>query len=190
MSRLSTFSKLRVLVAMPLLAFHILFYHISKNKNAINSDINAWRKYRDWVPISNMSWALMCLLVLQPEFQMQFNLRIGRFSKFLLCYKSERGDLGQCKNIGNGFCLIHGYGTVINGSSKIGCNCTVLQGVTIGGRNGTPTIGDNVYIGAGAIIIGGITVGDNVKIGAGATVVSDIPANCTVVCHKARIIQH
>lgn len=59
-----------------------------------------------------------------------------------------------------------------------------------GGRNGTPTIGDNVYIGAGAIIIGGITVGDNVKIGAGATVVSDIPANCTVVCHKARIIQH
>lgn len=51
-----------------------------------------------------------------------------------------------------------------------------------------PTIGDNVYIGAGAILIGGIKIGNNVKIGAGAIVVNDIPDNATVVCEKARVI--
>lgn len=75
------------------------------------------------------------------------------------------------------------------GGGKIGKNCTILHNVTIGaGRGGAPTIGDNVYIGAGALIIGGVTVGDNVKIGAGAIVVQDIPPNCTVVCEKAKIL--
>lgn len=65
---------------------------------------------------------------------------------------------------------------------KIGCNCTILHNVTIGaGRGGAPTIGDNVYIGAGAIIIGDIKIGDNVKVGAGAVVFKDVPSNSTVV---------
>ena len=86
---------------------------------------------------------------------------------------------------------MHGFGTVINGSAVIGCNCTILHNVTIGGgHGGSPVIGDNVYIGAGAIIIGGVHVGNNVKIGAGAIVVEDIPDNSTVVCDKARIIRH
>ena len=53
-----------------------------------------------------------------------------------------------------------------------------------------PIIGDNVYIGAGAIIIGKVHIGNNVKIGAGAIVVTDVPDNATAVCEKARIIQH
>ena len=99
--------------------------------------------------------------------------------------------MGNCRQIGPGFTLVHGFGTVINGSAVIGSNCTILHNVTIGGgHGGSPVIGDNVYIGAGAIIIGGIHVGNNVKIGAGAIVVEDVPDNSTVVCEKAKIIRH
>lgn len=86
---------------------------------------------------------------------------------------------------------MHGFGTVLNSNIKIGDNCTILHNVTIGAGNmGVPTIGNNVYIGAGAIIIGGITIGDNVKIGAGAIVVTNVPSNTTVVSDKAKLIYH
>lgn len=84
---------------------------------------------------------------------------------------------------------MHGFGTVFNSFVKIGDNYTFLHNVTIGaGKNGVPTIGNNVYIGAGAIIIGGIRVGDNVKIGAGTIVVEDVPSDSTVVSDKAKVI--
>ena len=89
--------------------------------------------------------------------------------------------------------LPHGIkGIFISDFSKIGKNCTILQQVTIGskmpGDKSAPTIGNNVFIGAGAKIIGNITIGDNVKIGANCVVVENIPANSTVVCNKPRII--
>jgi serine O-acetyltransferase len=65
----------------------------------------------------------------------------------------------------------------------------VFHNVTIGGgHGGAPTLGNNVYVGAGALIIGGVKIGDNVNIGAGAIVVTDVPSNSTVVCEKARVI--
>ena len=64
--------------------------------------------------------------------------------------------------------------------------CIMLQW---GGKNGAPIIGNNVSIGAGAIIIGGIRIGNNVKIGAGAVVVDDVPDNSVVVGEKARVIK-
>lgn len=77
----------------------------------------------------------------------------------------------------------------------IGDNCTIMHHVTIGstvyggGRNpGAPKIGDNVFIGAGAKLIGGIRVGNNVKIGAGCIVVDDVPDNAVCVMPKPRII--
>lgn len=57
-----------------------------------------------------------------------------------------------------------------------------------GGKYGAPNIGNNVFIGAGAKIIGPVTIGDNAKIGAGCIVVKDIPANATCVMEKPRII--
>lgn len=58
-----------------------------------------------------------------------------------------------------------------------------------GDKNGAPYIRNNVFIGAGAILIGGITIGNNVKIGAGAIVVENIPDDCTVVSEKAKFIK-
>lgn len=86
-------------------------------------------------------------------------------------------------------CFPHGIqGIFISGGAKIGRNCIIYQQVTIGSntlpdsaRRGSPTIGDNVLIGAGAKIIGNLTIGNNVRIGANVCVVNDVPDNSTVV---------
>ena len=86
--------------------------------------------------------------------------------------------------------LPHGlYGIIVSHNAVIGKNCVIFHQVTIGeGKGGAPTIGDNVFIGAGAKIIGNIKIGSNVTIGAGAVVVEDIPNGATVVCQKPRVI--
>ena len=86
--------------------------------------------------------------------------------------------------------LAHGLnGVMISHNARIGKNCTINHRVTIGeGKGGAPIIGDNVMIGTGANIIGGITIGNNVKIGAGCIVTTDIPDNATVVMDHPRII--
>lgn len=86
--------------------------------------------------------------------------------------------------------LPHGlYGIIISHNAVIGKEATIYHQVTIGqGNGGAPTIGDNVYIGAGAKIIGNIKIGNNVKIGANCVVFMDVPDNCTVVLPKPRVI--
>jgi len=82
-----------------------------------------------------------------------------------------------------------GYGIVINPKSIIGKGTIIQHSVTIGDRHGgVPVIGENCFIGVGAIVIGGIKIGDNVKIGAGAVVLTDIPANATAVGVPAKIV--
>ena len=91
----------------------------------------------------------------------------------------------------------HGfYGIFISATAKIGRGCTIFQGVTIGSNTlldsknaGSPTIGDNAYIGAGAKIIGNVKIGNNVRIGAGCSVTRDVPDNCTVVQAAPILIQ-
>ena len=85
----------------------------------------------------------------------------------------------------------NGLGVTINQGVKIGENVFIHQGVTIGKKDsnsGCPIIGNNVYIGTGAIIIGSITIGENAKIGAGSVVIKDIPANTTCVGVPASIV--
>jgi len=101
--------------------------------------------------------------------------------------------IGDHVEIGRGFCLAHGY-VVIDGAVKIGNKCSVNPYVTIGLGSGSavgfslhgPTLGDNVYIGTGAKVLGPITIGNNVKIGANAVVISDIPDNHTAIGVPAR----
>lgn len=87
--------------------------------------------------------------------------------------------------------LPHGItGIFVSQSARIGKNCTIFQNVTIGrSGNYAPVIGDNCFIGAGAVIIGNIKIGNNCKIGANCTVFKDVPDNTTVVCQAPRYIE-
>lgn len=76
-----------------------------------------------------------------------------------------------------------GIGLVIHNRSVIGRNCTIGQGITIGGRSKeyqVPIIGDNVYLGAGCRILGPIKIGDNVIIAPNSVVIKDVPSNSMV----------
>ncbi len=95
--------------------------------------------------------------------------------------------------LGPGLFIDHGMGVVIGETSEVGRNCTLYQGVTLGGtslQHGKrhPTLEDNVIVGAGAGIIGAIVVGANSKVAAGAVVVKDVPPNSTVVGVPGRIV--
>jgi len=95
--------------------------------------------------------------------------------------------------VGPGLHIAHASCIFVNENALIGRNCTICQGVTLGVRNrgekaGTPILGDNVYIGPGAKIIGGVRVGNNVAIGANAVVVEDVPNNAVVVGIPGRVI--
>lgn len=95
--------------------------------------------------------------------------------------------------IGSGFYIGH-FGTiVVHRKCVIGRNCNISQGVTLGqanrGRNrGTPTLGDNVYIGPGAKVIGAVVVGNNAAIGANCVVTKNVPDNSVVVGVPGRVI--
>ncbi len=94
--------------------------------------------------------------------------------------------------IGEGFFIDHGTGTVIGETSEIGDGVTLFQGVTLGGTGKEsgkrhPTLEDNVTVGAHAQILGSITIGEGSVIGAAAVVVDDIPPYCTVVGSKAYV---
>lgn len=92
--------------------------------------------------------------------------------------------------IGGGLYIAHPIGTVI-AAEEIGENCSIIANVTIGMRNewAFPRIGNNVFIGAGARVLGGIHVGDGAVIGANAVVIHDVPAGATVVGIPARVIR-
>ena len=97
--------------------------------------------------------------------------------------------------IGRGFFIDHGMGVVIGETAEIGDNCSIYQGVTLGGTGKDlgkrhPTLGDNVMIGAGAKVLGPFTIGDNSKIAAGAVVLKEIPEDATAVGVPARVVRH
>jgi len=103
-------------------------------------------------------------------------------------------EIHPAAKIGGGFFIDHGFGVVIGETSEIGDNVTLFQGVTLGGTGKEtgkrhPTIGNNVVIGAGAKVLGGITVGNGVYIGANAVVLKPVPDDCTVVGVPGRCIK-
>ncbi|OQX85051.1 MAG: serine O-acetyltransferase [Candidatus Omnitrophica bacterium 4484_70.2] len=94
--------------------------------------------------------------------------------------------------IGRRFFIDHGMGVVIGETAEIGDDVLIYQGVVLGGvsrekKKRHPTVGNNVVIGAGAILLGPIKVGEGAKIGAGSVVINDVPAYSTVVGVPARV---
>ena len=125
-------------------------------------------------------------------------MRLAPLSKIaaLLNFMIFGIEIGLQCEIGAGLYIPHPVGTVI-GANKIGENVTILQGVTLGAKaidigylpENRPTIGNNVTIGAGAKILGGIVIGNNVIIGANAVVTKSLPDNVVAVGIPAKIIR-
>lgn len=113
---------------------------------------------------------------------------VSQFSRFMTGIEIHPGA-----TIGRGLLIDHGMGVVIGETAVVGDNCTIYQGVTLGGTGKDtgkrhPTIGNNVMIGSGAKVLGPFTVGDNAKIAAGAVVLDAVPESSTAVGVPARII--
>ncbi len=102
-------------------------------------------------------------------------------------------EIHPAAKIGKGLFIDHGSGVVIGETAVIGDNCTIYQGVTLGGtgkQSGKrhPTLGNNVMVGAGAKVLGNFTVGDNSKIAAGAVVLCEVPPDSTAVGIPAHVV--
>jgi serine O-acetyltransferase len=96
--------------------------------------------------------------------------------------------------IGKGFFIDHGMGVVIGETTIVGDDCTLFQGVTLGGTGKEsgkrhPNLGNHVLVSAGAKVLGNITIGDYCKIGAQSVVLKDVPAHCTVTGVPGRIVR-
>ena len=96
--------------------------------------------------------------------------------------------------IGKGLFIDHGMGVVIGETTEIGDNCTLYQGVTLGGTGKDvgkrhPTLGNGVLVGAGAKVLGPFTIADGSKVAAGAVVLKEIPENSTAVGIPARVVK-
>jgi serine O-acetyltransferase len=120
--------------------------------------------------------------------------------KFLARWISQRSrrktgiEIHPAAQIGKGLFIDHGMGVVIGETTQIGDNCTLYQGVTLGGTGKDhgkrhPTLGNNVLVGAGAKVLGPFTVGDNARVAAGAVVLDAVPEDATAVGVPARVVK-
>ena len=96
--------------------------------------------------------------------------------------------------IGKRLFIDHGTGVVIGETAIVGNDVTLFHGVTLGGTGKEkgkrhPTIGNNVFIGSGAKVLGNIIIGNNVKIGANAVILKDVPSNVTIVGVPGKIVK-
>lgn len=114
---------------------------------------------------------------------------ISNFSRFFTGIEIHPGA-----SIGRRVFIDHGMGVVIGETAEIGDDCTIYQGVTLGGTSlyrgekRHPTLGKGVVVGAGAQVLGGFTVGDEARVGSNAVVLKPVPAGATAVGNPARIV--
>jgi len=164
----------------------------------IRYDIKSIRE-RD--PAARSSWEVFFLY---SGFHAVLYYRVANFfyrhgMKFIARWVSQTGrfftgvEIHPGATIGKGLMIDHGMGVVIGETAIVGDNCTIYQGVTLGGTGKDtgkrhPTIGNNVMIGSGAKVLGPFTVGDNAKIAAGAVVLDAVPEGATAVGVPARMI--
>jgi serine O-acetyltransferase len=119
----------------------------------------------------------------------------GLFYRFLLRFYSLKYgyQINPSTKIGKGLYIGHRGTIIVNSLSVIGDCCNLSPGVTIGQTNrgvkrGTPVLGDRVWVGTNAVIVGGIKIGDNVLIAPNAYVNVDVPSNSVVIGNPAQII--
>lgn len=149
-------------------------------------------KFEIWAKCVNPN--LHFIYILRKNQQYSKKSVLGMFWKLVLRHHQIKYgfQIYPETEIGEGFYLGHWGALVINPKAKIGKNCNIAQGVTIGQQNrgkheGFPTIGDEVWIGTNAVVVGGISIGNNVLIAPNAYVNFDVPANSIVVGNPANI---
>jgi len=110
------------------------------------------------------------------------------------CVRRTNIEIHPDATIGKRLFIDHGTGVVIGETTEIGDDCTIYQGVTLGGTGKDkgkrhPTLGNHVMVGSGAKVLGPIHIGNHVRIAAGAVVLNDIPDHCTAVGVPARVVR-
>lgn len=172
---------------------------VSETLSAVRSDIKATRE-RDPAARSDAEVALLysgvhALAAYRVAHRLHKN---GHFFAARALSQAARFVTGieihPGAKIGKGLVIDHGMGVVIGETAEIGDNCTIYQGVTLGGTGKDvgkrhPTLGDNVLVGAGAKVLGPFKIGDNTKIAANAVVLTEIPENCTAVGIPAKVVK-
>lgn len=171
---------------------------VDSTRIKINGDLKRFMHYTPYDETQTLN-ALVWLMNYEKRFRTIFYYRMRYTYKFLLLLQISKKWLPGLDTIeingkiGKGLMVHHSFSII--SPERAGKNLTVLPGVVIGrgkenksGNRIKPIIGDNVFIGANASVIGGITIGDNVIIGAGSLVNKDIPSNCIVAGNPARFI--
>jgi serine O-acetyltransferase len=132
------------------------------------------------------------LYVAKPFFLIGLPLKVVFFFAYMFSEVVMEMCLDPQAKIGGGLYIAHIGGIHINPLATLGNNCNLTHGITIGtsamGRPGAPVIGDNVYIGTGATLIGKIKIGNGAKIAANTLVITNVPEGATVMGVPGRII--
>ena len=155
---------------------------------------------RDKDPAITSDWEVF----LYPSFKVLIYYKIAHYfyikKHYLIArYISERAkrktgiEIHPGASIGKSLFIDHGVGVVIGETAIIGDNVTIFHDVTLGGTGKEkgkrhPTIGNNVFIGSGAKVLGNIIIGDNVKIGANSVILNDVPDGVTIVGIPGKIV--
>ena len=149
------------------------------------SDYNRWFPHDKEINVDH--------LILKPQLHAILTYRLARLYYLkkndsvalilsLIGRINGQVEIFYSSNIGNGFKICHGVGSVIGARCVIGSNCTIHQNCTLGDKNsGRPTLGNNITIYPGAIIIGGIYIGNNSVVGANSLVLNSFPDNSVIV---------
>lgn len=187
--------RLFVLLTCWRFILHWMYYKSADNGEVIKEDL--LRNIKQFLHKENLSFLNFCELLtfyvmVRNIFYARVAYRHHFYAKFLALFARPLPllDISSTAEIGGGLIVQHGYGTII-APRKIGKNCWVNQGVTIGYTNDDdcPTLGDNVTVYAGAKILGDVHVGNNVVVAANAVVVKDVEDNCIVGGVPAKVIK-
>ena len=173
--------------------------HVKETVTAVREDIKATRE-RDPAARSDIEVALLYSGV-HALAAYRVAHRLHQHGHYFAARAISQGarfvagiEIHPGAKIGKGLVIDHGMGVVIGETAEIGDNCTIYQGVTLGGTGKDlgkrhPTLGNNVLVGAGAKVLGPFTIGDNTKIAANAVVLTEIPEQCTAVGIPAKVVK-